>query len=63
MRNVSDKSCRENENTFHGKYSPLPSPVYEMVWKYMVEPDRAQMIRRRKDRFASGITKARTQNM
>ena len=36
--------------------------VYEMMWKNMVELDMTQMIRRRKDRFASGINKAHTQN-
>jgi hypothetical protein len=38
--------------------------VYGMMWKNVVQPERAQMaIRCRRDRFASGITKAHTQNM
>jgi hypothetical protein len=66
MRNVSDKNCRENENTHFMANIPPPREnraVYEMMWKNMVEPDRVQMIRCRKDRFESGITKVHTQNM
>jgi len=40
MRNVSDKSCRENQNT-HFIFGI--SVIYEMMWKKMVEPDRSQM--------------------
>ena len=32
--------------------------AYEVMWKNMVQPDRSQMIRRRKDRFACEMTKA-----
>jgi len=34
MRNVSDKSCRENQNT-HLMFSdafPIIVPVYEIMW-------------------------------
>jgi hypothetical protein len=45
MRNVSDKSCRENQNThfmFSNFFSKNPA-VYEITWKNMVETDRPQM--------------------
>ena len=49
MRNVSDKSCAESQNThfssvffFFGYLS-----IYDIMWKIIVEPDRPQtMIRR-----------------
>jgi hypothetical protein len=37
MRNISDKSCMENQDTFHG-YA-----AYVIIWKNMVQPDRPQM--------------------
>jgi hypothetical protein len=45
MRNVSDRSCRVNQNTFYVKYFPPPPncAVYEIMWKNMVEPDRPKM--------------------
>jgi hypothetical protein len=49
MRNVSDKTYRENQNIhFMPKsFPPLPLPencaVYEIMWKNMVERDRPQM--------------------
>jgi hypothetical protein len=44
MRNVSDKSYRENENTFYvQKLFPENRAVYELMWKNMVQPDRLQM--------------------
>ena len=42
MRNISDKSCRENENTFPTA-PPENHSVYETMWKNMVQPDRLQM--------------------
>jgi hypothetical protein len=46
MISVSDKSCRESENTH--LCSPLPPPpmcaVCEIMWKPLVAPDRPQMI-------------------
>jgi hypothetical protein len=45
MRNVSDTSCRENQNT-HFMFSNFFfwNPAnYEIMWKNIVEPDRPQM--------------------
>jgi hypothetical protein len=45
MRTVSDKSCRENQNT-HFIFDNLFSEnraVYEITWKNMVEADRSQV--------------------
>ena len=45
MRNFSDKSCREIQNT-HFMFNNIFSEnrvVYEIMWKDMVEPDRPQM--------------------
>jgi hypothetical protein len=45
--NVSDKSCRENQNT-HFVLSEFPPPenraVNEIMWKNIVDPDRPQML-------------------
>jgi hypothetical protein len=41
MRNVSDKGCRENENTFYVRFSENLA-FYEM-WKNVLEPGRPQM--------------------
>jgi hypothetical protein len=44
MKNVSDDSCRENQNKFYVQenvYEDLV--VYEIMWKNMVEPDRPQI--------------------
>ena len=45
MRNVSDKSCRENQNTHFvfGKFFSKNRVVYEMTWKNTVEADSPQM--------------------
>jgi hypothetical protein len=45
MRNVSDKSCRENQNT-HFVFSIFlkKSTVYEIMWKNIVEQGRPEMI-------------------
>jgi len=45
MRNVLDKSCRENQKT-HFMFSNPPEnrAVYEIVWKNMLELDRPQMV-------------------
>jgi hypothetical protein len=46
MRNVSGKSCRENQThilcsvTFYEKQY-----VYEIMWKYMAQPDRPRRMR------------------
>ena len=58
MRNVSDKSCKENQNIhlcsiiFSRKYC-----FYEIMWKNITEPDRPQMSAWRL-RMACWLTKA-----
>ena len=44
MRNVSDKSCRENQNT-HFMFSNFSEnrTVYEIMSKSVMEPERPQM--------------------
>jgi len=43
IRNVSDKSYRENRNTRLCSVTfPENRTVYEILWKNMVEPDRPQ---------------------
>jgi hypothetical protein len=47
MRNVSDKSCRENQNTkfMFSKFffTPEIHAVYEIMWKYFAERGRPRM--------------------
>jgi hypothetical protein len=44
MSNVSDKSCRENQNTFYFQYLIFENrAVYEILWKNIVERGRPQM--------------------
>jgi len=47
MRNVSDESCRENQNTqfvFNNWFFLFENrAIYEITWKYAVVPDRPQM--------------------
>jgi len=45
MRNVSDKSCRENQNTpvMFSKFHFKNGIVYEIMWKNLVEPHKLQM--------------------
>jgi hypothetical protein len=47
IKNVSDESCRENQNTrFVFNNSPPPPEnlaVYETMWRNIVEPGRQQM--------------------
>ena len=48
MRNVSDKICTENLNTyFMFNYVLLSRAIYEIMWKNRIEPDRPQMKIRR----------------
>jgi hypothetical protein len=67
MRNVSDKSCRENQN-IHFVFSNFffffeNCAAYEIMWKSMVHQDRPQMTIRRM-RTACCIPKAtHTHNM
>jgi hypothetical protein len=44
MINISDKSCRENQNTILCSTAFSENrAVYEIMWKNMVESDRPQM--------------------
>jgi hypothetical protein len=45
MRNVSDKSCRETQNThfIFSNFFPENPAVYEIMWKNVVQPERLQM--------------------
>ena len=46
MRNVSDKICRENQNThfvFNTLFFPENRVVYEIMWENVVEPSRPQI--------------------
>jgi len=45
MRNVSDKSCRENQIThfMFNKFIFENRALYEITWKNIVQPDRPQM--------------------
>ena len=59
MRNISDESCRKNQNThfMFNSFFPENRAVYDIMSKNMVEPDRPQMTIRRMC-FARWITKA-----
>ena len=60
MRNVSDESCREYQNTLfvcNNLFFTENHAIYEVIWKNMVEPDGPQMTIWRV-RFACWITKA-----
>ena len=63
MRNVQDKSCRENRNS-HFVFSNPPEnrAVYEIMCKNIVEPDRPQMTvwRRRISRWIPKATHTHT---
>jgi len=58
MRNISDKSCRENQNT---RFALTPvflnRAFYEIMWKNIAEPDRRRVTIWRM-RIACCITKA-----
>jgi len=45
IRNVSDKSCRENQNTNYGfsKFSKKNRAFYQIMWKNTVERGRPQV--------------------
>jgi len=46
MRNLTDKSCRENQNTQFMLIIPFPKKnltVYEKICKNMVQPERLQI--------------------
>jgi len=66
MRNVSDKICRENQDAsfIFTKFFPGNPDVYEIMRKYMVEPERRQVILEcclQKMRLGCRVTKARVQ--
>ena len=44
MRNVSDKSYRENRKShlIFSNFFPKPTPFFEIMWKNIVVPDRTQ---------------------
>ena len=42
MRNVSDKSCSENQNILFENFFPENRAFYEIMWKNMVEPDKTR---------------------
>jgi len=66
MRDVADKSCRENQNILCSKLLCGKCAVYEVLWKNVVYPDGPQITNNiiRPTRFALWITKAAdTQNM
>jgi len=67
IRNVSDRSCRENQNT-HFVFSNFifgNRAFYEKMWKNIVEPDRPQMTmwRMRISRWIPRATNTHFQNM
>jgi hypothetical protein len=43
MRNVPDKSCTENQNTFYEQLFFDKCAVYEIMWKNTEQPDRPQI--------------------
>ena len=64
---MSDKICKENQNThfLFNNFFFLNLAVYEIMWKN-IEPDRSQMKTIRRMRIACWIPKAthtHTQNM
>jgi len=45
MRNVSEKHCRQNQNTFYVQsFFPENRAVYEIMWKNVVGPHRPQIV-------------------
>jgi hypothetical protein len=57
MRNVSDKRCRENQNTHFMFNNFFENPgIHDIMWKNMVQPDRPQTAIWRM-RFACWVTK------
>jgi hypothetical protein len=45
MRNISDKSCRENQNThfMFSNFLPENRAVYEVTWKNMAQPGKPEI--------------------
>jgi hypothetical protein len=46
MRNISDRNCRENQNTHFvfGNFFFENRAVYEIMWKNTAQPGRPQII-------------------
>ena len=63
IKNVSDKICRDNQNTHFksNNFSPEKSCRYETMWKKNVKPDRTQ-IKIWRMRIASWLPKATNTN-
>jgi hypothetical protein len=61
IRNVSDESCRENQNThftFGNLFFPENRTFYEIMWKNIVQPDRQPQMTIWRMRIACWIPKA-----
>ena len=43
MRNISDKPCTENQNTFYVQNFSQNRAVYVIVWNNSLQPDRSQI--------------------
>jgi len=44
MRNVLDRNCRDNQNTFYVQnFFPKNRTFYEIMWKNTVEPQRPKV--------------------
>jgi hypothetical protein len=59
MRNVSDESFRENQNTHFvfSDFFPENRAVYKIMWKYLVQSDRPQMTKTRRLQSATVVRK------
>jgi len=57
MRNISDKFCRENQNTHFMFNSLFNRAIYKIMWKNWAEPNSPQMTIWRM-RITCWITKA-----
>ena len=59
-RNISDKHCRENQNT-HFMFNKIISEnraVYDIMWRNVVKPDAPQRATKGPMRFSFRINKA-----
>ena len=66
MTNVSDKSCRENQNThFMFIFFFENRAVYEIIWKNIVVPGRPRItvFRKRIECWVPKATQTQSQNM
>jgi len=62
VRNISDKRCRENQNTdvLCSNISFENRTIYEKMWKNIVEPDKPKMAVFIRIRFACWVTRLGT---